>query len=136
MVEGIGPSRLLLVRSKRVRVENSVKLKSVSEPLMFALERFIWETVADESQTMEVQLQRLLRLVSDHEAREVGEEEVKLFFHLMRASACVLGDDVIFNGSNEIRRRWKRIRQVFLVGVILVVLSSICYAFILVTTLL
>jgi len=56
---------------------------------------------------MAVQLQRLLRLEGDHERRE-GGGEVKVFFHWMRASACVLADDVAFKGSMERKREWKR----------------------------
>lgn len=56
------------------------------------------------SQTMPVQLQRFPRLARDHdELREV--EEDKLFFHLTRASACALGDDVILKGSKDRKRR-------------------------------
>lgn len=102
MAGGIGPLRLLLLRSKRVRSRNAVKLNWASVPLRLALERFISETVPDESQTMVVQLQRFLRLVRDHELKGGGVE--RLFFHLIRASACVVGDAVMFTESKERKR--------------------------------
>jgi hypothetical protein len=46
-------------------------------------------------------------LEGDHERRE-GGGEVKVFFHWMRASACVLADDVAFKGRMERKREWKR----------------------------
>lgn len=98
---GIDPPRLLLLRFKRVRVDNEMKSNSASVPVRLASARFISETVRALWQTMAVQLQRLLRLVSDHESRGEGE---RLFFHLIRASACVLGDDVIFHGRKESKR--------------------------------
>ncbi|GMN19082.1 hypothetical protein TIFTF001_042820 [Ficus carica] len=59
---------------------------------------------------MEVQLQRLLTLVRDHEFREEGEED-KLFFHLSRASACVLGVEVVLNGRKRSKIIWMRVRR-------------------------
>ncbi|XVF03676.1 hypothetical protein REPUB_Repub05bG0014000 [Reevesia pubescens] len=67
------------------------------EPDMFELDRFISETVPLPSQVIEVQLQRL---DMDQELREGGEKD-KLFFHWRSASACVLAEHVIFNGSKE-----------------------------------
>lgn len=88
MAGGIGPEMLLPLRSKLVRVANSVKLNAVRVALMSARETFISETAPEESQIMEVQLQRLLRLLRDHEERGDGDgESPKLVFHLMRASA-------------------------------------------------
>lgn len=88
MAGGIGPEMLLWLRSKLVRVANSVKLNAERVALMSARETFISETAPEESQTMEVQLQRLLRLLRDHEERGDGDgESPKLVFHLMRASA-------------------------------------------------
>lgn len=87
MAGGIGPEMLLLLRSKLVRVANSVKLNAVRVALKSSPERFISETAPEESQTMEVQLQRLLRLLRDHEDRGEEGENSKLAFHLMRASA-------------------------------------------------
>ena len=44
----------------------------------------------------------LAMLVRDHdEFREGGRGGDRLFFHLTRASASVLCDDVIFNGSKD-----------------------------------
>ena len=94
-------------------LRNGVKLNCSNVPVRFRLVRFIWEIspVVESSQIMEVQLQRLFRLERDQEFKEGGEED-KLFFHLSRASACVLGEEVIFNGSkasNRTRRRRKRV---------------------------
>lgn len=88
MAEGIGPLSVLLYRLKTVRLTNGVKLNWVSVPVTLKLERSILVAVLVvlSSQTMAGQLQRLLRLVEDHELREGGEED-KLFFHLMRDSA-------------------------------------------------
>lgn len=81
------------------------------EPDTFELERLIWETVpVASSQVMEVQLQRLLRLDSDQELREGGEND-KVFFHRTSASAWVLAEHVIFNGSKESKTTWNRTRQ-------------------------
>ncbi|KAK7336900.1 hypothetical protein VNO77_17451 [Canavalia gladiata] len=55
------------------------------------------------SQPMACQLQRLPRLVRDHELRERGRGWNRLFSHLTRASAFVLVDAVIFNGSKDIK---------------------------------
>ena len=90
-----------------MRLRNGVKLNWASVPMSFVCvplnsappERSISETVPVESQTMLVQLQRLLRLARDHEVREGGR--VRLFFHLTRASACVAGDAVTCNESME-----------------------------------
>ena len=79
---------------------------------MFALDRLISETVPLPSQVMEVQLQRLLRLDRDQEFKEGGEKN-KLFFHWTSASACVLAEHVIFNGSKENKTTWKRTRHRF-----------------------
>ncbi|KAF4387110.1 hypothetical protein G4B88_024682 [Cannabis sativa] len=43
---------------------------------------------------------RLMMLLLSHESRE-DDSIAKLFFHVMRASACVVGEEVIFNGSKE-----------------------------------
>ncbi|RXI00760.1 hypothetical protein DVH24_000994 [Malus domestica] len=72
---------------------------------MCILERSILETVLVLEQEMAVQLQRLLRLVRDHELSSEGgdddEEEEKSFFHLTRDSACCLGDiDVVLISGN------------------------------------
>lgn len=88
MAGGIGPEMLLWLRSKLVRVANSVKLNAVRVALISAPEMFILETAPEESQATEVQLQRLSRLLRDHEEREDDDgEDSKLVFHLMRASA-------------------------------------------------
>jgi hypothetical protein len=50
-----------------------------------------------ELQETAVRLQRLLRLERDHELKERGEED-KVFFNWRRASACVLADDLAFEG--------------------------------------
>lgn len=84
--------------------KNWVKSNSVSDAVRLKFERSIWETVLVlGSQTMEVQLQRLFKFVRDHELREGGGEP-KLLFQLIKASACVLGDEVAFNGSNESKK--------------------------------
>ncbi|KAL3828080.1 hypothetical protein ACJIZ3_016882 [Penstemon smallii] len=51
---------------------------------------------------MPVHLQRFLRLLRDHELSE--EDCNKLFFQFTKASASVLGDDTIFNGSKVKKR--------------------------------
>lgn len=79
-----------------------MKSNWVSVPERFASDSFISEIVPVVWQTMAVQLQRFLRLVRYHELRD--EEGERLFFHLMRASACVVGDDVILTGSKESKR--------------------------------
>lgn len=94
-----------------MRLRNGVKLNWASVPLSVVCvplnsappERFISETVLVRSQTMFVQLQRLLRLARDHEVR--GGGGVRLFFHLTRASACVAGDALICNESMESKRK-------------------------------
>lgn len=104
MADGIGPEKLLLLRLKWVIFKNWVKSNSVSDAVRLKFERSIWETVLVlGSQTMEVQLQRLFKFVRDHELREGGGEP-KLLFQLTKASACVLGDEVAFNGSNESKK--------------------------------
>ena len=70
MAEVIGPLRVLLLRLKTVRLRNGVKLNWVSVPVTLKLDRSILVAVlVVVSQTMAVQLQRLLRLVEDHEFR-------------------------------------------------------------------
>ncbi|GMN75762.1 hypothetical protein TIFTF001_056484 [Ficus carica] len=76
---------------------------------------------------MEVQLQRLLTLERDHELRE-GSAEDKLFFHLTRASACVLGEEVIFKGSKVSKRRIPKRREKGILGTAFMVLTSFCLA--------
>ncbi len=82
-----------------MRLRNGVKLNWASVPLRLLPETFISETVFVESQTIPLQLQRLVRLAVDHEVRK-GEGR-RLFFHLIRASACVAGDAMLFSGSND-----------------------------------
>jgi len=61
-----------------------------------ALDKFMFKTVVLVlSQTTAFQLQRLIRLVSDHELREEGKGGFRLFFHLTRASASDFSDAVI-----------------------------------------
>ena len=104
MADGIGPVKLLPLRLKWVRFRNWVKSSPVSVAVRLKFERSIWETVLVlGSQTMEVQLQRLLMFVRDHELREGGGES-KLLFQLTKASACVVGDEVASNGSQESKR--------------------------------
>ena len=104
MADGTGPVKLLPQRLNWVRLRNGVKLKWVSVAEMLKLERSIWETCfLLWSQTMAVQLQRLLRLVRDHEVRE-GGAEAKVFFQVSKASACVFGDEMALNGSKASRK--------------------------------
>ena len=50
---------------------------------------------------MPVQLQRLLISMKDHESKL--DDEDKLFFHLTKASACALGNEIlVFNESKLI----------------------------------
>ena len=83
-------------------LRNGVKLNWASVPLRLAPEMIISETVPVVSQTMPFHLHRLVMLVVDQELRK--EEGTRLFFHLIRASACVAGDDVLFIGSKESKR--------------------------------
>ena len=78
---------------------NGVKLNWASVPLSLAPEMIILETVPVESQTMPFHLQSLVRLVEDHELRK--EEGRRLFFHWIRAPACVAGDAMVFSESGE-----------------------------------
>ena len=74
--------------------------------MRLASDKFICDTVVLVlSQTMASQLQRVPRLERDHdEFREGGRGGDRLFFHLTRASASVLCDDVIFNGSKGMKK--------------------------------
>ena len=101
MAEGIDPLSLVLVlRLKPVRLGKELKSNWASVPSSFVSERFITETLPVVSQAIPVQLQRFPMLVRDHdELRE--EEEIKLFFHLTRASASVPCDAVNFKGSSK-----------------------------------
>ena len=81
---------------------NGVKLNWASVPLSLAPEMIISETVPVESQTMPFHLQRLVRLVEDHELR--NEEGRRLFFHWIRAPACVAGDAMVFSESEESKK--------------------------------
>lgn len=112
MAAGIVPSILLFWRSKLEMFANEEKLNWASVPVMFRLERFNLETVPVVSQEMAAQLQRLLMLVRDQELSEGGEED-KLFLHWMRASACIVDDEVICDGSKERRKRIRRRRESF-----------------------
>ncbi|KAM2178474.1 hypothetical protein ACFX1R_033544 [Malus domestica] len=87
MAYGIRPPKLLPFRLKWVRFGNKGKSKKDSDPIMCILERSILETVLVLEQEMAVQLQRLLRLVMDHELSSQGVddddgEEDKPSFHL------------------------------------------------------
>lgn len=92
---------LLSVMVKRFRFGNEVKSKLASVPLSSFLERLISVIKPAESQIMPVQLQRLVRLVSNQESRK--GDGVKLFFHFSRASpsSLAVGSVVRMNGSNE-----------------------------------
>lgn len=108
MADGIVPLTLLFWMSNPVRSVKGVKLNRASVPVMFRLERFIRETVREVGlQETALHLQRLWRLERDHEVRGGGEED-KVSLHWMRASACVLADDLVFKGNKERRRTWKR----------------------------
>ena len=104
MAYGIRPPKLLPFRLKWVRFGNKGKSKRDSVPVICILERSILETVLVLEQEMAVQLQRLLRLVRDHELSGEGgddDDEEKPSFHLMSDSACFLGDiDVVLISGN------------------------------------
>ncbi|RXI00771.1 hypothetical protein DVH24_001005 [Malus domestica] len=103
MAYGIRPPKLLPFRLKWVRFGNKGKSKRDSDPKMCILERSISETVLVLEQEMAVQLQRLLRLVRDHELSSEGgdDEEDQSSFHLTSDSACFLGDkDVVLISGN------------------------------------
>lgn len=108
MADGILPSKLLLLRLNSVMLRKGVKLNRFNVPFSSKPERSIRETSPmDLSQTMEVQLQRLLMLERDHELREDGEGD-KLFFHWIKSCACVLGEELIFNGNKVNNNSTKR----------------------------
>ncbi|CAN6722935.1 unnamed protein product [Malus baccata var. baccata] len=77
---------------------------------MCILERSILETVLVLEQEMAVQLQRLLRLVRDHELSSEGgdddDDEDQSSFHLTSDSACFLGDidAVLISGNADSSR--------------------------------
>ncbi|KAF4358211.1 hypothetical protein F8388_009494 [Cannabis sativa] len=105
MAVGIKPESLQLLRLKAVMLRNGVKLKLSNVPLSSKLERCICEiSPLEPSHTTLVQLHRLMMLLLSHESREDGFT-TKVFFHLIRASACVLGEHEIFNGIRKMRRR-------------------------------
>ncbi|KAF4387079.1 hypothetical protein G4B88_024651 [Cannabis sativa] len=107
MAVGMSPESLQLLRLKTVMSRNGVKLKLSNFPLSSKLERSICETSSLEtSQTTLVQLQRLMMLLLDHESREDGSN-TKVFFHVMRASACVVGEEGRGWGRG---RGWVRVR--------------------------
>ena len=98
------PSSLeLLLRLKPVRLGNEPKSNWASVPSSSVSERFITVTLPVVSQAIPVQLQRFPVLVRDHDELR-REEEIKLFFHLIRASASVVDDDVTFKGSKTRKR--------------------------------
>jgi hypothetical protein len=93
---GIVPLTLLRWMSNLASSVKGVKLNWASVSVMFSLGRL--RTVREvELQETAVRLQRLLRLERDHELKERGEED-KVFFNWRRASACVLADDLAFEG--------------------------------------
>lgn len=108
MAGGIGPVKLLSPIVKLLRFGNEEKSKLSRVPLSFFPVRSISETELETLQRIPVQLQILVRLASDHESSK--EDEGKLFFHLTRASPCLVVDTVArVNGSNERKkteRRW------------------------------
>ncbi|KAM2834614.1 hypothetical protein PS2_031618 [Malus domestica] len=112
MAYGIRPPKLLPFRLKWVRFGNKGKSKRDSDPIMCILERSILEIILVLEQEMAVQLQRLLRLVRDHELRSEGgdnddDDELKRpSFHLTSDSACFLEDIdvVLINGNADSRR--------------------------------
>ncbi|KAF4387105.1 hypothetical protein G4B88_024677 [Cannabis sativa] len=115
MAVGIKPESLQLLRLKTVMLRNGVKLKLSNFPLSSKLERSICEISSLEtSHTTLVQLQRLMMLLLSHVSKE-GDCIAKLSFHVMRASACALGDEAIFNGSKE-RTRTRRRSEKQVVG--------------------
>jgi len=110
IAEGIDPPNRLEWRLIWVRLGREAKSKTVIVPLRLAPDKFISETVVLVlSQTMASQMQRLGRLVRDHEFREGGRGGDRVFFHLTRASASALDDEAIFNGSRH-RKRIRRTR--------------------------
>ena len=88
-----------------MRLGREAKSKGVRVPVILASDKFISKTVLLVlSQAMASQLQRLPRFVRDHDEFREGGRRDKLFFHLTRASASVVGDEVIFNGSNDMKK--------------------------------
>lgn len=99
MPDGTNPLKLLPLRLKTATFASDVKSSWSRVPVILAPERFIPEIVVPALlQTIPVQLQRLVTLLRDHESRE---EDDKLFFHLTRACASVVADELMFKGRNE-----------------------------------
>nr|GMC93965.1 hypothetical protein DM860_012590 [Ipomoea batatas] len=113
---GIDPFKLFPDKSRSLRLDNlpilgdkvrlgkEVKLRWRRVPQKSASGRLISET-ADPSilQTMSLQLQRFLRLDSDHELS--GKEDPlhidSPLFHFRRASASFLADDVVVSNTKK-----------------------------------
>jgi len=105
IADGIDPSNLLVLRLSWVRLGREAKSKAERVPVILAADKFICETVVLVlSQTMASQMQRLERLVRDHEFREGGRGGDRVFFHLTSASASAVADEAIFNGSKHRKR--------------------------------
>ncbi|KAF5202420.1 hypothetical protein FRX31_007993, partial [Thalictrum thalictroides] len=82
-----------------MRFGRDVKLNWLSVPLRFILERFRVVTVLGALlQAMPVQLQRFGILVMDQELSKGGGGEGKEVFHLIKASASVVGVDSVLKG--------------------------------------
>lgn len=101
-VDGIDPLKLLPLRLKVVRFGKEVRSSGVMLPSRFESERSIPEMEPPELQRIPAHLQRLVRLVNDHELR-LGDGD-KVFFHVTRAFASVLGEAVDFEGSRVSRK--------------------------------
>lgn len=95
---------LLELRLRLVSFLDELKSNSTSVPPSSVPERSISDMLPATSQTMPVQLQRFPMLARDHDEFTVVEEN-KVFFHLTRASACVIEEYLVLKGSKDKKRR-------------------------------
>lgn len=98
MPPGIAPRRLLPLRLKLVRFGNELKTSLSKVPSRFASDKWIWETEPASLQRMPVHEQRFVMLLWDHDVRD---DDDKVFFHLSRASASDVAEDVSVNVNRK-----------------------------------
>lgn len=94
--DGMEPLKALRLRLKLVTFGNAAKSSRSRVASRLALGRLIWETDPPALQRRPLHLQRLGMLVSDHEERD-GDGDEKVFLHLTRAPASVVGEGVAVN---------------------------------------
>ena len=103
ILDGIAPTRKFKWRLSWVRLASDAKSNFLRVPVRFELGRMILATLPVASQVTPVQWQRLVALERDHELRD--SEEVRLVFHLTRASTSVAAVIFFKRRSNNSRRR-------------------------------